>query len=533
LGATALTAPAQGAVSGTHVILVSPNDNIVLIEGLDNTSEYTVTVTRGGTPIGGVTARPVDFGVPGALEINHGASPTLCWGQPASPDIQPGDVVTMTDTGGTFTDTVPVRNVTMDPAGAVAAPTNDAFTVSGTVDPALLANLEVFIRLQVGAGAADWRATATSTDPANPIVADGAGNWTATFTSGDTPVDGDVLAAAATPRVLDASVVFGGNEITSVGPDAGDPHPPECPPVASHSLGTVSPGVINLANNGTDLTASGATSNSTAVVVNVSDGTNSVGPIDATISGTGVSQTWSATVPSAQLAGLNGVLTVTATHTPNLGAGARNSITILKDVVAPSAPTVSPSGGAVSGPTSVFISGDGELRYTVGNGSQPAPTPDGGILFTGPFTVGPGQTVKAIAVDAADNPSAVTTAAFSQAVTPPPVVRPPSGGSAAVIPLAPAIGKAKSGKPGGNDTATAKWRAPVANGAVLSGYEVRALKLRPGRSAKVRPAVVVEDSGAKKLTMSLPAGKYRFQVRAVSAAGKSPWSERSATVRSR
>jgi hypothetical protein len=181
----------------------------------------------------------------------------------------------------------------------------------------------------------------------------------------------------------------------------------------------------------------------------------------------------------------------------------------------------------------VFISGDGELRYTVGNGSQPAPTPDGGILFTGPFTVGPGQTVKAIAVDAADNPSAVTTAAFSQAVTPPPVVRPPSGGSAAVIPLAPAIGKAKSGKPGGNDTATAKWRAPVANGAVLSGYEVRALKLRPGRSAKVRPAVVVEDSGAKKLTMSLPAGKYRFQVRAVSAAGKSPWSERSATVRSR
>jgi hypothetical protein len=122
---------------------------------------------------------------------------------------------------------------------------------------------------------------------------------------------------------------------------------------------------------------------------------------------------------------------------------------------------------------------------------------------------------------------------FTRSVPAPPVVTPPpSGGSAAVIPLAPSIGKAKSGKRGGNDTATAKWRAPVANGAVLSGYEVRALKLRPGRSAKIRPSVAV-GSAVSKLRMSLPAGKYKFRVRAVSAAGKSPWSERSATVRSR
>ncbi len=115
----------------------------------------------------------------------------------------------------------------------------------------------------------------------------------------------------------------------------------------------------------------------------------------------------------------------------------------------------------------------------------------------------------------------------------PPVVTPPGGGSAAIIALAPGIANAKSGKPGGNDTATAKWRAPLANGAVVDGYEVRALKMRPGRSAKTRPAVVVEDRDAKKLRMSLPAGKYRFQVRAVGPAGKSPWSERSNQVRSR
>jgi hypothetical protein len=149
-----------------------------------------------------------------------------------------------------------------------------------------------------------------------------------------------------------------------------------------------------------------------------------------------------------------------------------------------------------------------------------------GIQFTTSFNVGPGQTVKAIAVDAVDNASPVTTAAFTQAAPP------PGGGSAATIPLAPGIREARSGKPGGPDTATARWRAPQANGAVLNGYRVRALKLRPGRSA-----VVVDTAragtDAKQLRMSLAAGQYRFQVRALSAAGSSPWSTRSNQVRSR
>jgi hypothetical protein len=61
---------------------------------------------------------------------------------------------------------------------------------------------------------------------------------------------------------------------------------------------------------------------------------------------------------------------------------------------------------------------------------------------------------------------------------------------------------------------------------------VRALKLRPGRSAVVVDKARV-GTNAKKLRMSLAAGKYRFQVRALSAAGNSPWSTRSNQVRSR
>lgn len=65
-----------------------------------------------------------------------------------------------------------------------------------------------------------------------------------------------------------------------------------------------------------------------------------------------------------------------------------------------------------------------------------------------------------------------------------------------------------------------------------NGYDVRALKLRPGRAAKVlRPKSV--GPKATKVKVTLPKGKYRFQVRASSAAGNSPWSGRSNKVTAR
>ena len=170
--------------------------------------------------------------------------------------------------------------------------------------------------------------------------------------------------------------------------------------------------------------------------------------------------------------------------------------------------------------------------------------------------------MKAIAVDAADNISAVTTASFTQAppavVTPPAPTQPGTGttqpgtgttqpgtgttppgtgttgpvtGPAALIPLAPSIGQARPGKPGGAKTATATWRVPRANGAILNGYQVRAIKIRPGKD-KVSSPVRVGPTTAK-LKMRLSAGSYRFQVRATSAAGGSPWSQSSNKVRAR
>jgi hypothetical protein len=304
-------------------------------------------------------------------------------------------------------------------------------------------------------------------------------------------------------------------------------------PLARDAVTQTSHSRLNLAAlaSGGSLAISGVSFDATAVTVSV----GALPPIDVTPTGAaGGPQTWTASIPMAQVAALpDGNVTISMSATRGGVALAGAPMVLRKDTVAPGAPTVSPNGGAITGQRSVFMSGapGDRIVFTVGDSSVPPPQvgPNGqvsGIPFTAPFNVGPGQTVKAIAVDAADNASPVTTAAFTQAAPP------PGGGSATTIPLAPGIRDARSGKPGGADTATARWRAPQANGAVLNGYRVRALKLRPGRSAVVVDKARV-GTNAKKLRMSLAAGKYRFQVRALSAAGNSPWSTRSNQVRSR
>jgi hypothetical protein len=312
---------------------------------------------------------------------------------------------------------------------------------------------------------------------------------------------------------------------------------PGCEPAvaAVDAVQSFSDSALNQADvtAGGNLTVSGVSFAASNVAVSV----GALPAVDVTPSGPADGpQTWTASVPMSAVAGLaDGTVTVGMQATRGGGTIAGVSKTLSKDVVAPAAPTATPTATSFTGSTQVALSaaaGD-TIRYNLGDGNQAAPTAATGQVYAGPFTLNLTATVKAIAVDAAGNVSGVMSRTFTRSVPAPPVVTPPpSGGSAAVIPLAPSIGKAKSGKRGGNDTATAKWRAPVANGAVLSGYEVRALKLRPGRSAKIRPSVAV-GSAVSKLRMSLPAGKYKFRVRAVSAAGKSPWSERSATVRSR
>jgi hypothetical protein len=537
-----LVTPVNAAVSGGRVIVVTPESSVVAVTGLDDET-YTITLERGGVPVSSATGSP---DASGALEINAGAQPS-CW-IGVTPEIIPGDVVRLT--GGGVNDFATVRDIKVT-SRPVANPDGDAFTVTGTLGTGLLLdNVNVLVRLPFGAD--EWRADANTSDEDNTLELDG-NTWTATFTASrdGIQVDAEVIAAARTPRVLEATYGVGGdpegdppyNEATADRVGAGAPIPEGCPRRARRLIDNVSPVSINLNNPGSNLTVSGVTGGVLPTVrVDLADGTPPTISRPATLGdvepgGVTGEVRWTATFSAAELTTLDGAITVTAEHAPIAG-GAQNTRTALKDFVAPGVPTVSPDGGVFRDRVSVTMAGEdgGRILFNL-RGGDPSQQ---GTVFTGPFLITGDTLLHAVQQDAAGNLGPQITRRFTKFVPPapgsgtPPGAGPGTGprGGRAVVPLAPSIAKAKSGKPRGVKTATARWRAPKANGAVRDGYDVRALKLRPGRAAKVlRPKSV--GAKATKLKVTLPPGKYKFQVRASSAAGDSPWSRRSNKVRAR
>lgn len=543
LGASTLVPPVNAAVSGPRVIVVSPEDSAVEVTGLDDDGNYTITLRRGGLAVASATGSP---DIDGRLELNAGA-PAFCW-IGVTPEIIPGDEVRLT--GGGVNDFATVRDIKVT-SRAVGNAEDDSFTVTGTLGAGLdLDNVNVLVRLPFAAD--EWRADANTSDEDNTLELDG-NTWTATFTTSrdGIPVDDEVIAAARTPRVLLATYGIGGdpegdppyNEATADRVGAGAPIPEGCPRRARRTIEDVTPVSINLNNPGSDLTVSGVTGGVSATVrVDLSNGTlptvsRLASPVGTPADAVPGEVTWRATFPASELTTLDGAITVTAEHAPIPG-GARNTRTVLKDFVAPGVPTVSPDGGTFRERVSVTMAGEdgGRVLFNL-RGGDPSQQ---GTVFTGPFLLTGDTLLHAVQQDAAGNLGPQVTRRFTKFVPPAPGSGTPPGagagagprGGRAVVPLAPSIARAKSGKPRGVKTATARWRSPAANGAVRNGYDVRALKLRPGRAAKVlRPKSV--GPKVTKVKITLPKGKYRFQVRASSAAGDSPWSRRSNKVTAR
>ena len=106
----------------------------------------------------------------------------------------------------------------------------------------------------------------------------------------------------------------------------------------------------------------------------------------------------------------------------------------------------------------------------------------------------------------------------------------------ATVPGAPTIGAATSGTPGGAVNATARWTAPAATGgSAITGYRVTALRFTNAADTTPNATVVsaVQGAGVRTLTMTLPAGFYRFTVQAINAVGGSAQSARSNLVQAR
>lgn len=101
-------------------------------------------------------------------------------------------------------------------------------------------------------------------------------------------------------------------------------------------------------------------------------------------------------------------------------------------------------------------------------------------------------------------------------------------------PSRPRIRRAFWGARGGRNTAVATWARPLTNnGARVTGYRVKALRLRPNGTVAAQRASKMLRPRARSHQMRLRPGRYRFRVRAVNTAGASRWSARSNWVRSR
>ncbi len=539
--ASATVGPA-GIAAGKN-ITVFHNIDFVATFGWNAGDAVTIEVFRNDVLIGSAAGQAFDTPEGGALEVNHGPegapAPGDCW-DGHTPDVRPGDLVRVTG-GGTTSEVIVDDLLLNDPATLAAngdvEVRGHARTAAGAAIPLADLNSGEF-RTVLPNG--QFRANPAS------VVADPAGGVGGFIMRYPSPYNGFRQPADSTPTQRRDALLGDDGHAAGFGhvaplPDEaqivegyGDTPGPalgcEGSPSALDAVTSTNHEILNVAttSGGGSLEIGGVSFDATAVSV-------TVGGLPATVSGptpaTG-HQTWTASIPMSQVLTLpDGNVTVAMTATKSATPLAGASKVLVKDVVAPVAPAFSPNGGSFVGSLNVFATpAAGEtLRYGVG--APLVASPIAGLPFPGSLLLNSTQTLHLFAVDGAGNVSPVTSRTFTR--TAPPIGTPPPGaGAGAILPLAPSIAKAKSGKRGGVKTAKARWRAPQANGAVIDGYRVRAFKIRPGKSAKKVKAVRI-GANRTRVKMVLPRGTYRFQVRASSTAGKSSWSARSNKVRSR
>jgi hypothetical protein len=392
-----LVIPADAVVNAGHTVFVLKNDSIVEAEGYVPGENLLVQVKRDGVVVGSVEGRASNPG--GTFIINH----DVCWDR-FTPQILPGDVVTVASNGGATVERVPVTDISVTEGPVLVGST---FTIRGQVTPRVPVG-----ELQVEARTNDpirFRRLAPDTvDGVRGTIAyDGAtgGDFTATFTG---------LSAQQQEAVGNFGEFFvthapSANEMTMATGGTGAPGP-GCPGVVRHAVTGLSMPVINLSNRDRDLRVSGMTVDANAVSVRLGDGdgtvvTKSVSPRPAT-----GAQTWTATFTPRQMRQLNGRINVSGRYTTATATVNGASMSLLKDVVAPRRPSASPDGGTYRRPQSVSLNAPAgtQIRYTLGT-RPPAPRLRTGSVYRGrQIRIAATRTLKAIAVDKAGNVSAVT-----------------------------------------------------------------------------------------------------------------------------
>lgn len=515
LGVAALAVPAiASAVNDPpalpHSIISFPQRDFVSAAGFQQSDAVTVDVIRNGITIGTSDAvapqdDPKTPGFDGIVEVNHPGGG--CW-LTTTPDILPGDVVRTTVEGSGTQDQTRTANVTAD---APANPAPGTIVVTGTAqspsgDPLPLDEIEQRLVANRDAFDLNGRRTLRASAGSDGTLAydsPASVHFTATYTG---------LSAADVTRALGAEsrTLWLGSDPAS-GQEGtiyehgvvGGPAAPCAAPAAVNGV-TSSDHVfdakptINSLNAGEDLGLSGlAQGDVSAVSVTVrGPGNATTAQVSGTLSGGASGQTWSASIPSADVAGLaDGTLTAEATFETADGSIGGSSLSLRKDTVAPGDPGATPGPGTYRAGQAVGLHGadpTATIHYTI-DGSDPT---GASPLTPAQLGVTSSLTIRAIAIDPAGNPSAVRSFAY---VIEPPVA---TSGGATTATAAPAPAGATS----------PSIPAPKRAGGAIGSSS------RPRLSVtSLRMAARVKQSSARRrgfrLTMRLPGGTEIVRIR--------------------
>ena len=462
--AAALAAPAGAAVTLPHSIAVFYHRDFVQASGFHDGELVNVTASRNGVVIGTATNVPAIDSAPGLgdglVTVNHpGGS---CW-DTVTPDLRPGDVITTTAASGTDSTSVANVEITQQATNVGGNIVVKGYAADAAGNPLPLDQIQqrmvagtplpLFDKngkrtLRAGANGSEG---ALAYDPVNAVTNPRGINWTATYSGLDASDQATAVAAESrmiwlgpNPTLVNAAGFPAEATFAEVGgdkPATPGPGTPGCPPLARNAVTSVDAGhmfagrpAINLADRGSDLTVSGVANDATAIAVTLTDAGGKTITRTGTPSPATGAQTWSVTFAAADVQTLaDGPITASGAYTVTGTSISGTTLAIVKDLVAPATPTASVPSGSYPAAQSVALNdadGSAVVHHTE-DGSAPGPLSP---TFN-PVSVTASQTLSAVAIDPAGNPSPM--ARFAYRIEP----ATPSGGGVPslihVLPIAP------------------------------------------------------------------------------------------------
>jgi Chitobiase/beta-hexosaminidase C-terminal domain len=423
------------AADPVHAISISKDESVVLVQGLTAGDPISFELRRNGIQIGSALglapadgefllnqevvtpALPVVDPLPPGDEVEENdTGVALCW-TGSTPEILGGDVLRVTTgpVGAEVSEDVVVTDIDIT-QGPTKVDANTG-TVRGRIDAASLPPISELTVDTSGRTATearfDGRAPGLSDGVTGRLVYTSPGRFRATFDGLSPAQMGAFLDSEdVTATHVSASGAAGSHStVATYGADARFTED-LCPPVARRAVTGTSLGSVNKANLGRRLNVWGVSADASTVRAVIEDRKGERRTREATIVGTGIAQTWSATFPEWSLRGLaDGDLTLSADYSEGADVLAGEKRTIHKDTTAPARPNI--RGGATTfvrrKTVRLGAPGAREVWFTL---DGTTPRPNRSVEYRGAFTFTRSTTVKAIAVDPAGNVSRVATARF-------------------------------------------------------------------------------------------------------------------------